>query len=70
MKLPAKNYRSSWRVVDPATGQAFIICLANEMRLGDVETLGLDKHTSFVCDNGVLVKKVRFFNRGNKTDNY
>ncbi len=43
-----------WRVFDPETMRAFILCLADEVRVGDVESLGLDGETVFICRESAL----------------
>jgi len=40
---------SLWRVTDHDTDRSFIISLADDLRLEDVEPLGLDKETLLVC---------------------
>ena len=50
-----------WRVFEPASGQALVICLAEEIYLGDVEALGLDKETPFICYEGALDERAKDF---------
>ena len=40
---------SLWRVTDSDTDRFFIVSLADEVRLEDLEALGLDKETLLVC---------------------
>jgi len=45
-----------WRVFEPASGRAFVICLAEAIRKSDIESLGLNKETPLVCYEGALDK--------------
>ena len=50
-----------WRVKNPARGKVFVICLADKIGLGEVESLGLDKQTPFVCQSIALSPAARAF---------
>ena len=43
-----------WRVFEPATGRAFVICLAESIRKSDIESLGLNEESPFVCYEAAL----------------
>lgn len=43
-----------WRVFDPETIRAFVLCLADTIRVEDVASLGLDAQTQFVCRKSAL----------------
>ena len=50
-----------WRVFEPASGGAFIICLAENIFINDVEALGLDPSTPFSCYESALNDDTREF---------
>ena len=48
-----------WRVFEPASGRAFIICLAMQLYKSDIEPLGLDENTPFACYKSALDEETR-----------
>lgn len=44
----------TWRVFDPETLRAFVLCLAETIRVEDVTPLGLDAQTLFICRESAL----------------
>ena len=50
-----------WRVFEPASGGAFLICLAGEIGVEDIESLGLDQTTPFICRESALDDETREF---------
>ena len=50
-----------WRIVEPASGQAFVFCTADQISLSDVAALGLDKATPFLCYETALDEETRAF---------
>jgi len=50
-----------WRVFEPATGRAFVICLAEAIRKSDIVSLGLDKEIPFVCYEAALDEDARAY---------
>ena len=53
-----------WRVFDPACGRAFVFCSAEKISLNDVEALGLDAATPFVCYELALDEETMAFVEG------
>ena len=50
-----------WRIFEPASGGAFVICLAEQIFIEDVEALGLDPSTPFICYESALDEGTREF---------
>ena len=50
-----------WRILDPASGRAFIFCIAEQISLNDVTALGLDAETPFRCYETALDEQTRTF---------
>ena len=50
-----------WRILDPASGRAFIFCVAEKLTLNDVAALGLDTETPFRCYETALDEETRAF---------
>lgn len=50
-----------WHVLEPASGRAFVFCTADKISLGDVEALGLDPETPFLCYETALDEETRAF---------
>ena len=50
-----------WRVFEPASGRAFVICLAEGIRKHDIESLGLNEETQFVCYETAIEADARDF---------
>lgn len=50
-----------WRVLDPASGRAFVFCAADHITLSDVNALALDAETPFICYEIALDEKTKAF---------
>lgn len=50
-----------WRILEPASGRAFVFCSAEKISLDDVMALGLDASTPFVCYEIALNEETRAF---------
>lgn len=51
----------TWRVFEPETLRAFVLCLADVICISDVANLGLDAQTTFVCRQSALDDETRAF---------
>ena len=50
-----------WRVLEPVSGQAFVICLADGILKSDIASLGLDSNTPFACYESALDDSAKEF---------
>ena len=50
-----------WRILEPASGRAFVFCVAEQISLNDVAALGLDIETPFLCYETALDEETRAF---------
>ena len=50
-----------WRILEPASGRAFVFCTVIQISQGDVAALGLDSETPFHCSETVLDEETRAF---------
>lgn len=50
-----------WRVLEPATGRAFVFCTAEQISLNDVSALGLNNSTPFLCYAFALDEETKAF---------
>ncbi len=55
----------TWRVFDPETMRAFVLCLAETIRVEDVAPLGLDMKTPFICRESALDEETARYLREN-----